>query len=86
MLSVKGKCMLSGKVIITYVIVAKIKMISSYKMSFFPEPYSHSKKMKYKLVLSNYATKSDLKSATGIDTSKFAKNTDSARLKSDADK
>ena len=48
-------------------------------MSFFPEPYSHSKKMKYELVLSNYATKS------GIDTSKFAKNTDSARLKSDAD-
>ena len=29
--------------------------------------------MKVELDLSNYATKSDLKNATGVDTSKFAK-------------
>ena len=32
--------------------------------------------------LSNYATKSDLKSATGVDTSKFDKKGDLANLKS----
>ena len=36
--------------------------------------------------MSNYPIKSDLKSATGVDTSKFAKKTDLARLKSDIDK
>ena len=43
-------------------------------MSYFPESYSRSKnKIKVELVLSNYATKSDLKWATDIHTSKFAK-------------
>ena len=32
--------------------------------------------------MSNYATKSDLKNATGVDTSKFAKDDDLASLKS----
>ena len=55
-------------------------------MSYFPEPCSHSKnKIKVELGLSNYATKSDLKGATGIDTLKCAKETDLANLKSDAD-
>ena len=36
--------------------------------------------------MSNYATKSDLKSAIGVNTSKFAKNTDLASLKSGVDK
>ena len=36
--------------------------------------------------LSNYATKADLKNATGADTSEFAKKTDLASLKSDVDK
>ena len=36
--------------------------------------------------MSNYATKSDLKSATGINTSKFAKKVDLASLKWDVDK
>ena len=36
--------------------------------------------------MSNYATKSDLKNATGVDTSDFAKKTDLANLKSDVDK
>ena len=42
--------------------------------------------MKVELDLSNYATKVDLKTATGVDTSKFAKKVDLANLKSDVDK
>ena len=46
-------------------------------MSYFPEPYSHNKsKIKVKLDLSNYVTKSNLKGTTGIDTSKFARTVD----------
>ena len=43
-------------------------------MSYFPGLYGSSKnKIKVELYLSNYLAKSDLKSATGIDTSQFAK-------------
>ena len=36
-------------------------------MSFFPEPYTPSKKkIKFELYLSNYATKTDFKKATGV--------------------
>ena len=42
--------------------------------------------MKAELDLSNYATKTDLKNATGIDTSTFAKKVDLASLKSNIDK
>ena len=39
-------------------------------MSYFPKLYSHNKnKIKVEQDLSNYATKSDFKGATGIDTS-----------------
>ena len=56
-------------------------------MSYFPEPYCHSKdKIKVELDFSNYATKSDLKSATGIDLLKFSKKADLVTLKSDIDK
>ena len=53
---------------------------------YFPEPKSLGGKVKVELDLSNYATKADLKNATGVDTSDFAKKTDSANLKSDIDK
>ena len=54
-------------------------------MSYFP-PYIHSKnKTEIELDLSNYATKSDLKNATGADTSKFAKKDDLANLESEFD-
>ena len=43
-------------------------------------------KTRVELDLSNYATKADLKNATGADTSDFAKNTDLANLKSDVDR
>ena len=39
--------------------------------------------MKVELDLSNYATKSNLKNATGVDTSKFAKKVNLASLKSE---
>ena len=53
---------------------------------YFPEPSSFEERVKVELDLSNYAAKTDLKKATGIDTSKFAKNTDLANLRSDVDK
>ena len=46
-------------------------------MSYFPEPNICSRN-KIKIEINNHATKSDLKSATGVDTSKFAKKADLA--------
>ena len=53
---------------------------------YFPKPKSFRVDLKVKLDLSNYATKSDLKHKTGVDTSDFAKKTDLVNLKSDVDK
>ena len=53
---------------------------------YFPEPNSLRSNVKVELDLSNYATKADLKNATGVDTSKFAKKIDLASLKSNVDK
>ena len=53
---------------------------------YFPEPKSLGQKMKVELDLSNYPTKADLKNATGVDTSKFAKKVDLFNLKSNVDK
>ena len=39
---------------------------------YFPEPKSLAGRVKVELDLSNYATKVDLKNATGVDLSKFA--------------
>ena len=52
----------------------------------FPEVKSSGGRVKVELDLSNYATKVDLKNATGVDTSKFAKKVDLASLKSEVDK
>ena len=52
---------------------------------YFPEPKSLGGKVKVELDLSNYVTKTDLKNATGVDTSSFVKKTDSGNLKSDVD-
>ena len=48
---------------------------------YFPEPKSLRGKVKVELNLSHYATKTDLKNATGINTSSFAKNVDLSHLK-----
>ena len=53
---------------------------------YFPEPKSSGWRVKVELDLSNYATNADLKNATCLDTSKFAKKVDLANLKSHVDK
>ena len=53
---------------------------------YFPEPKSSGGRVKVQLDLSNYSTKTDFKKATGVDTSKFAKNVNLANLKSNVDK
>ena len=50
---------------------------------YFQEPTCLGGSVKVALDLSNYATKADLKNATGVDTSKFV---DLANLKSNVDK
>ena len=78
--------MSNGKVMIIHLIVGLIKKILLYKLSYFPDPYTHSKnEIKVEVDFSNFATKSDVKNATGFDTSLFAKNTGLASLKSDID-
>ena len=52
---------------------------------YFPEPKLFGGKVKVETDLPNYATKTEVKNATGIDTSSFAKKVDSAGLKSNAD-
>ena len=53
---------------------------------YFPELKSSGERVKVELDLSYYATKTDLKNVTGVDTSSFATKVDSANLKSDVDK
>ena len=53
---------------------------------YFPKPNSLGANSKVELGLSNYATKEDLKNATGVDAPSFAIKTDLAHLKSDVDK
>ena len=64
---------LSGKVMIIRLTAEQIKKISLCKMSYCPEPGSHTiNKIKIESDLSNYTTKSDLNAATGINTPEFA--------------
>ena len=53
---------------------------------YFPERKSLRVRVKVELDLSNCATKADLKTATGVDTSKFSKKVDLANLKCHVDK
>ena len=53
---------------------------------FFAKPKPLGGNINLELYFPNYATKADLKNATGIDTSDFAKNIILAKLKSDVDK
>ena len=52
---------------------------------YFPEPKFLGGRVKVELDLSNYATKTNLRNATGADTSKFAKKVNLASLKSNVD-
>ena len=51
----------------------------------FSKPQSLWRNVKFELDLSNFATKSYLKSATDVGTSKFANKVDLASLKSEID-
>ena len=53
---------------------------------YFPKLNSIGENVKVELDLSDYATKADLKKATGADTSSFAKKSDLANFKPDVDK
>ena len=53
---------------------------------YFPEPKSPGGRENVELDLHNYATKSDLKNATDVYTSKFAKKVDLESFKYNADK
>ena len=53
---------------------------------YFPGPKSSGGRVKVELDLSYYARKADLKNATGVDTSKFAKKVYLASLKSNVNK
>ena len=67
--------------------VGLIKKISLYKMSYFRESHAHRKnREEVELELANYTAKSDLKNATGVDTSQFAKTAYSANFESDVAK
>ena len=58
-----------------------------YKMSTYCPPYkSSSNNIKVELDLTNYATKTDLKSITHVDVSSFASKTNLAALKTEVDK
>ena len=72
---------------IILLIVGLIKKIL-YKISQnFPKPYRTSRRdINVKVGLSNYATKVDLKNATGVDTFQLASKSDSASLKAEVDK
>ena len=54
---------------------------------YFPKPYRKFQgNINVTVDLANYATKSDIKNATGVDTSKLAAKSDLARLKPEVDK
>ena len=53
---------------------------------YFPKSKSLEVNVKVELDLSNYTTKTDLKNATEVNRTDFARNTDLADLKSDVDK
>ena len=57
-----------------------------YKMSYYPPYKSCSNNIKVELDLTNYATKTDLKNITHLDTSSFASKTNLAALKTEVDK
>ena len=53
---------------------------------YFPKPKSFGRRVKAESGLSNYATKVDLKNATGVDTSKLAKKVVLGSLKPEVNK
>ena len=64
----------NGKVKKICLVIGLIKKILLHKTNYFRKLHTRSEtKIKFELDLSNYETKSDLKDATSVDTSKFDK-------------
>ena len=53
---------------------------------YFPKPFNSHFGIKVKIDLSNYATKTDIKNISHVDTSSFALKTNLANLKTEVDK
>ena len=53
---------------------------------YFPKSFRSGRNINVKVDLSNYATKTDLKNVTHVDTSSFALKTNLANLKTEVDK
>ena len=80
--------MLNGKVLIIPLRVELIKKMSLYKTSqYFPKRFEYSGgNTKVELNLSHYATETDSKGATSVDTSNVAAKSDWGNLKAEIDK
>ena len=76
--------MLSGKAIIVFLTIALIKKTWYKRVNIFRN--QNLRGVKVELDLSNYATKADLKTAAGVDTSRFARKVDLANLRSNVEK
>ena len=60
------------------ILVYRTIIVDNYKMSYYPPYKSSSNNVKVELDLTNYATKTDLKSITHVDVSSFASKTNLA--------
>ena len=81
------KLMLNGKDMIIHLIVGLVKKMLHKNESIFSKPYEpFGRDINVKVDLSNYAIKTYLKNATGIDTSKLAAKSDLVSLKAEVDK
>ena len=79
--------MSNGKVKIINLIVGLTKKTLHKMSQYLPKPYrTFGVNVKIELDLSSYITKTDLKNATGVDTSKLAAKPDLASLKAKVDK
>ena len=77
--------MSNGKAMIINLIAGLIKK-TLYKNTFLNHIDFFEGNVKFQLDLSSYATKAELKNATGVDTSKLAAKSDLANLKTEVDK
>ena len=80
-------CMSSGKGMIVILIVGLIKKISYKNCQYFSKSFKNfGRNINVKIDLSNYATKTDIKNISHVDTSSFAHETNLASLKTEVDK
>ena len=78
--------MSNGKVMIILLTAGLIKKTLHKLSQYFPIPYKpFGGDINVEVDLSNYATKTDLKKATGVDTSKLAAKSDLVSLKAEID-